>query len=159
MTTRVYVPSTLPRLARLLAIGGLGPAPVTAHAVTDAVRAEVGGEEDQEYAVAQAAALASLALLDDGPARRVVLAVDVDAVHVSGGEDATEVEVREEVPLRRVAAVLADSADGERLVVRARAALGTPEEDRALDRLADQELGWWAVQEADVLLAGAGPQG
>ncbi len=163
MTTRVYVPSTLRRLRQVLSDGRIGPGPFLAHAVTAAVREALpdAAEEDWEYAAATAAAQSSVGLLtDDEPARRVVLAVDVPDVR--GGQhpedtesaDPTVVEVAEEVPVRRLAAVLADSRDAETLVAAARDAVSrqAPDADRELERCLDLELGWWAAQEADVLL-------
>jgi len=157
VTTRVYVPSTLPRLRAVLSSGTLGPAPLPAHAVTDAVRRElaVGGEEEWEYAASTAAAQASVGLLgDDEPARRVVLAVDVPRLSAADAEEPTGVLVEQEAPLRWVGAVLADSAEAEPAVAAARdaARAGEPDADRLLARCLDHDLGWWAVQELDVLL-------
>jgi hypothetical protein len=50
--------------------------------------------------------------------------------------------------------VLADSDDAAGAVVRARDAGGTDE--AALDECLDHELGWFAAQEVDALLAGLG---
>jgi hypothetical protein len=161
VTTRVYVASTPGRLRAVLAAGRVGPAPFVAHAVTAAVRDALAdvGEEEWEYAAATVAAQSSVALLrDDEPARRVVLAVDVPAVRAlpdpGGSADPTLVEVAEEAPLRRLAAVLADSRDAEQVVAAARDAVArrAPEADRLLERCTEAELGWWAAQEVDVLL-------
>src|SRR3954469_12427098 len=82
---RVYLPSTLPALARALRSGEIGPVPVRAYAVTPALRewyAE-GDLEELEYAALTAAARASLRLIADAadaadvPPRRVVLAAEV----------------------------------------------------------------------------------
>ena len=162
MSVRVYVPTTVRGLASAVAAGGLGPAPFLAHAVTDAVRDALpgAGEEDWEYAAASAAGQTSVGMLDAGqPARRVVLAVDVPAARpADGGEDPTLVEVDEVVPMRRVAAVLADSKDAEAAVTAARDAVreGTADASRALERCLDHELGWWATQEIPVLLEETG---
>ena len=157
MTARVYVPSTLHRLRQVLRSGGIGPAPFVGHAVTDAVRLELAevGEEEWEYAASSAAAQSSVGLLHaDEPARRVVVAVDVAGARAAGAEDLTLVEVDEAVPVRRIAAVLADSADAEASVAAARDALdaGASDAERLLDRCLDHELGWWAVQELGQLL-------
>ena len=158
MTTRVYVPSTLGRLRAIVTAAGIGPAPFVGHAVTPVVREELAdlGEEEWEYAASTAAAQSSLALLhDDEPARRVVVAVDVPSVRPAGTEDPTVVEVDDVVPFRLVGAVLADAADAEEHVAAARDALaaGAPDAQRLVERCLDHELGWWAAQEIDDLLA------
>ena len=158
MTTRVYLPSTLGRLRSFVADGGIGPAPLAAHAVTEEVRRGLAdaGEEEWEYAASSAASLASVGLLDaDEPARRVVIAVDVPGEPRAGGtEDPTAVQVDEVVPLRRVGAVLADAPDAEATVAAARDAVGegSGDADRLLERCLDHELGWWATQEIGDLL-------
>jgi hypothetical protein len=151
----------LRRLRAVLEAGRLGPAPFVAHAVTEAVRATLGdaGEEEWEYAAATAAAQASVGLLTgDEPACRVVLALDVPAVRgVEDTDEPTAVEVAEEAPTRWAAAVLADSVDAGPDVAAARDAVaaGSPDADRLLERCLDHELGWWAAQEVDLLLADA----
>ncbi len=157
MTRRVYVPSTLDGLRAVVLADGIGPAPFLAHAVTEAVRSGLadGGEEEWEYAASSAAALASVGLLGPGEtARRVVLAVDVPGARAADEEDPTVVVVDEAVPLRRLAAVLADSADAEGTVAAARDAVrdGSEDADRLLARCLDHELGWWATQEISALL-------
>jgi hypothetical protein len=156
---RVYVPCTIPLLRDVVASGGVGPAPLLAHAVTDALRAAYseGGEEEWEYAASTAAAQASLGLLHDGDVmRRVVLAVDVPAVRPADGADPTLVQVDEVVPFRRLAAVLADDEDAESTVAHAasawRAAGEDPEADAVVERCLDHELGWYAAQEVAALL-------
>jgi hypothetical protein len=145
------------RLRAMVTAGGIGPAPFVAHAVTDAVRAGPGdgGDEEWEYAAASAAAESSVAMLAaDEPARRVVLAVDVPSVRALDDQDPSLVEVDEVVPMRQVAAVLADSADAEAAVGAARDALaeGSADTERLLERCLEHELGWWAAQEIGVLL-------
>ena len=82
---RVYLPSTLPGLRRLLEQGEVGPAPLPGYAVTGALRewyAE-GDEEELEYAALSLAARASVRLLDvdpDAPRRRVVVVVEAAQV-------------------------------------------------------------------------------
>ena len=154
---RVYVPSTLGRLRAVVTADGLGPAPFVAHAVTASVRDELadGGEEEWEYAAAAAAASSSLSLLTERDLpRRVVIAVDVPSVRRVGADDPTLVEVDEVVPMRRIAAVMVDSADAENDVSAARDGLaeGAPDVDRMVERCLDHELGWWASQEVAVLL-------
>jgi hypothetical protein len=158
-SVRVYVPSTLGRLRAVVTADGVGPAPFVAHAVTDALRADYsdGGDEEWEYSASAAAAQSSLGLLlEDEPARRVVIAVDVPSARPAEDDDVTVVEVDEVVPMRRVAAVLADSADAEADVAAARDALAAGSGGAAalVDRCLDHELGWWAVQEISDLLDG-----
>ena len=84
---RVYLPSTLPRLRRLLDAGALEDVPLPGYAVTGALRewyAE-GDEEELEYAALSLAARASVRLLDrllvedpSAPARRVVVVAEVE---------------------------------------------------------------------------------
>lgn len=161
MSTRAYVPSTLGRLRDVVASGGIGPVPVLAHAVTDALR-EVyadGGEEEWEYAAMVSAAQDSLALIGAGDRpRRVVIAVDAKlAVPVTGSADVSLVELQDVVPGRNIAAVHVDSADAEADVadaveVWARSAEGDPEATRTVARCLDHELGWFAAQEIGDLL-------
>ncbi len=161
MSGRIYVPSTLHRLRSVVTADGIGPAPFVAHAVTPAVREAMGGaaEEDWEYVASTAAAQSSIGMLHaDEPPRRVVLAVDVPSFRPAGTLDPTVVEVDEAVPFRLVAAVLADSADAETDVARARDALAHRADDAegAAERCLDHELGWWAAQEIRDLLAETG---
>lgn len=161
---RVYVPLSLPRLAEAYKAGEIGPAPVTAFAVTPALREWYLSEdiEELEYAALNRAALASLRLVaaDPGAARRrVVVAVDVpDQAAVAapdrGGEQGAlgELTVRETVPLAKVAAVHVDSGDADADVAAAAEALAAADrgEDDAqfvVDGAEDHDLLWFATQE------------
>ena len=64
---RVYLPATLPALAELHKTGLIAPAPLTAYAVTPALREWYieGDSEELEYAALTDAARASLRLLAD----------------------------------------------------------------------------------------------
>ena len=66
------------------------------------------------------------------------------------------VRVADEVPLRRLAAVLVDSADAEADVAAARDArlAGAEDAGRLVEACLDHELGWCAAQEVDDLLGG-----
>ncbi len=166
-TVRAYVPTTLELLREVRTRGGFGPAPVPAHAVTPALRAlgQGVGDEELEWAASVSASLDSLRLLagdrrDDRP-RRVVAAVDVPAFREatessgdSGAEDTPSAVVLHEVPVRRLAALLVDAADAEPVVRAARDALaaGALEDDLAVERCLDEELGWYAASELDQLL-------
>jgi hypothetical protein len=160
VSIRVYVPSSYALLREAVVSGGIGPSPLLAHAVTDALRAELadGTDEDWEYVAMTAAAQDSLALLtDEDPPRRVVIAVDVDSVLPVEHEDLTLVEVAEVVPLRAVAAVHVDAEDAEDAVAEARplwerAAEGDEKAAAVVERCTDHELGWYATQEIGTLL-------
>ncbi|MFI0237016.1 DUF6912 family protein [Streptomyces sp. NPDC016845] len=161
---RVYVPLSLPRLAEAYRTGELGPAPLTAYAVTPALREWYLSDdiEELEYAALSRAALASLRLLagePDAARRRVVVAVDVaDKAAVTdpdtGLDPASlgEVTVRETVRLAKAAAVHVDADDAEADVTAAAAALGAADhgDDDAqftVDGAEDHELLWFATQE------------
>ncbi|MFG2647355.1 DUF6912 family protein [Streptomyces sp. NPDC048436] len=161
---RVYVPLTLSRLAEAYKAGELGPGPLTAYAVTPALREWYVSDdiEELEYAALNRAALASLRLVagDPGAARRrVVLAADVpDGAAVSDpdrGLDAGalgEVRVAAALGLGKVAAVHVDSEDAEGDVAAAAEVLGAADQgdDDArftVDGVEDHELLWFATQE------------
>jgi hypothetical protein len=159
-SVRVYVPSTLANLAEVIASGGVGPVPLLAHAVTDALREEYvdGDEEEWEYAAMSAAAQHSIGLLgeDDAP-RRVVIALDAPGVLPLAGEDGSSVEVHEVVRASQIAAVHVDSEDAEADVLAARAAwadakAGDLAAIATVERCLEHELGWYATQEVGDLL-------
>ncbi|MGH3266625.1 MAG: DUF6912 family protein, partial [Trebonia sp.] len=84
---RVYLPSTMPGLAGILANGEVGQVPLRAFAVTPALREAYasGDDEELEYMAMLAAAKQSLRLLAADPAaprRRVVLAADAPDAQV-----------------------------------------------------------------------------
>ncbi|WP_049571643.1 DUF6912 family protein [Streptomyces sp. SBT349] len=166
---RVYVPLTLSSLAEAHRAGHAGPAPLTAYAVTPALREWYlsGGEEELEYAALSRAAQASLRLVaaDPGVARRrVVAAADVpDRAAVADPDQALlaeslgEVRLNEPVPLTVFASVHVDGEEAERDVAAAAAALGAADlgdEDArfTVDGAADHELLWYGVQEIDRLV-------
>ena len=158
---RVYVPATSETLKRLRD-NGL-PAPVTAHAVTPAVREwYVEGDLDElEYAVSAQAAEDSLRLIASAVGavpRRVVVAADVpdDAVR-PGGAHRSSVTLDVPLTLAEVASVHVDD-DEAREDVRA-AAQAVPAADagdkEAVVRVEDaagHELLWYDVTEVDDVL-------
>jgi hypothetical protein len=157
---RIYVPTTVAGLAALHTTGRLAPAPLSAHAVTPALRASWVGADDEEleYAVLMAAAFDSLQLIaaTSGEPRRVVVVADVDDADTQPGTEDTAVTVAVEVPLSRCSAVHVDDADAEGEIVLALGRL--PEaaagDERALAdvSLVEHELMWFATQEIpDVL--------
>ncbi|MDF3302848.1 DUF6912 family protein [Streptomyces tropicalis] len=169
---RVYVPLTLPGLAEAHRTGELGAAPLTAYAVTPALREWYLSEdiEELEYAALSRSALASLRLLAADPAaprRRVVVAVDVpDGAATAGPGRGTdpdapgEVRVAGAVPLAKAAAVHVDADDAEADVAAAAGALGAADagDDDAqsvVDGAEDHELLWFATQEIPNLVGPA----
>ncbi|MFG3350108.1 DUF6912 family protein [Streptomyces sp. NPDC048018] len=166
---RVYVPLTLPGLAQAHKAGELGPGPLTAYAVTPALREWYVSDdiEELEYAALNRAAAASLRLLAGDPEaarRRVVVAVDVAdkeaVVDPDRGLDASslgEVRIAGTVALAKAAAVHADADDAEPDVSAAADALGAADQgdDDAqfvVDGAEDHELLWYGVQEIPALL-------
>ncbi|MFJ3171437.1 DUF6912 family protein [Streptomyces roseus] len=164
---RVYVPLTLPGLAEAHKAGELGPAPLTAYAVTPGLREWYVSDdiEELEYAALGRAAAASLRLLAEdagAPRKRVVVAVDVDdkaAAAVPGVDEATlgQVTLAGAVRLSVAAAVHVDADDALGDVTAAAAALeaadaGDDDARFTVDGAEDHELLWFGVQEIPGLL-------
>lgn len=156
---RVYVPSTLPGLARAYAAGELGPRPLTAYAVTEGLRKAYGTEdlEELEHAAMGAAADACLSLLAldrAAPRRRVVFAADVPDSEVRAGShlEVACVLLDKAVPLSKGASAHVDEPDAMGDVARAVEALPLAERGDEvardiLDAARDRELLWYALQE------------
>jgi hypothetical protein len=157
VSERVYLPMTATRLRRARTEGSFGPAPLRGHAVTPAVAAALDDEEEREYAALTAAALAAVAhLTADDPPLRLVAALDVPSWEPDDtGDDPTSVWLPHEVPWKRLAAVLADSAEAADAVALAWAE-SDGDDESALEACLDHELGWFAAQEVDALLLGLG---
>lgn len=158
---RVYLPATVPLLARWVAAGQAPPC--LAAAVTPALREwyREGDSEELEYAAQQVAARLSLQLLADDPGaprRRVVIAADVPDADVAPVDDprgAAAIGIAAD--RARWASVLVDDEESDVVVSAAATALGAAvagDEDAAfaVDEAAATELGWYAVQELDQLL-------
>jgi len=157
---RVFLPSTLPALARALGAGHVGPAPLPGFAVTPALREAYasGDTEELEYAALTEAARASLRMLAGDPAapsRRVVLAAEIPAEQVSwdarDGEPA-RVVIRQAVPLGRLASAHVDAPEAGADVRSAADALpaadaGDEDARFTVDGAEGHELGWYATQE------------
>jgi hypothetical protein len=166
---RVYLPCTLPALAKAVEAGELGPAPLTGYAVTPALTEwyASGDTEELEYVALTEAARASLRMLAadraDGVAaapRRVVVAAEVPDRAISAGVDLEErarVRLAEPVPLAKVASVHIDdldaTADIEAAIVALPAADGGDDDARfTVDGAEAHELMWYATQEIPDLL-------
>jgi len=159
---RVYLPSTLPALRRLLDAGEVGEPPLPAYAVTPALRewyAE-GDDEELEYAVMALAAAASVRLLDadqDAPRRRVVVVAEATSVQPVPHVDRAAVRVTEAVPLRAVQAVHVDDPAAVADVTVAadaviEADLGSEDAAFRVEQAEGHELQWYATQEIGPLL-------
>jgi hypothetical protein len=161
---RVFLPSTLPAVARALRAGQVGPGPLPGFSVTPALREAYasGDNEELEYAALTEAARASLRLLASDPAapsRRVVLAADIPAEHVKpeprDGEPA-RVTISQAVQLKDLAAAHVDAPDADadvRSAVEALTAADAGDEDArfTIDGAEGHELGWYATQELSYL--------
>lgn len=161
---RVYLPATASTLRALLDAGELGPAPLTAFAVTPALREWYVDDDVEalEYAAMLEAARSSLRLLDaeqTAPRRRVVIAVDApdSAVEIRDDLDRGVVALRDAVPLAAVASVHVDDADAQDTVAAAAEAiiaadLGDPGSQERVDDAEGYELSWYASQEIAAVL-------
>ena len=164
---RVYLPATMPLLARLSKDGEL-PLP-DGFAVTESLRAwySEGDEEELEYAALTAAARASLRQLadePDAPRRRVVIASDIPDSRISvpsADPDAPDepgvIKVTGSVRLVDIASLHVDEAGAQESVTAAAGALsaadaGDPDAEFTVDAVEDYDLLWFAAQELDDLL-------
>jgi hypothetical protein len=161
---RVYLPSTSSALRVLLDTGELGPAPLTAFAVTPGLREWYVDDEleELEYAAMSEAARASLRLLDADPSaarRRVVVALDAPDADVEVRDDLDRGVVRLRVPvaMRQIASVHVDDIEAETDVAAAASSITAADlgDAGAQDRVDDadgHELSWYASQELAELL-------
>jgi hypothetical protein len=161
---RVYLPSTTTALRDLLDTGVIGPAPLTAFAVTPALREWYLDDdvESLEYAAMQEAARGSLRLIDADPTaarRRVVVALDVPdrQVEIRDDLDRGVVYVSAPVRLTAVASAHLDDEDAEETIAAAAEAiiaadLGDPRSQEKVDDAEGYELSWYANQEIPALL-------
>ncbi len=156
---RVYLPFTLPTLARLLAEDQTAP-PVRGYAVTPALREwySSGDEEELEYVALTQAARASLRLLladPQAPGRRVVLAAELpeeQVAGIAGFDEPALVEIKVAV---RVRDVVSGHIDDPGAAADVRAAVDAlPDADSGdddarfiVDGAEGHELLWYATQE------------
>ncbi|MGO8959947.1 MAG: DUF6912 family protein [Streptosporangiaceae bacterium] len=156
---RVYLPFTLPAVARLLRTGEIG-SPARGYTVTPALREwySSGDIEELEYVAMMHAARASLRLLaadQDAPRRRVVLAAEANDEQVAasaGFEEPALVEITRSVPLRDVKAGHVDDVSAVPAIsaaVDALAAADAGDDDArfVVDGAEGYELLWYATQE------------
>ncbi|MFI6320376.1 DUF6912 family protein [Nonomuraea sp. NPDC050556] len=166
---RVYLPSTIPALAKAVAAGEFGPAPLVGYAVTPALTEwyASGDTEELEYVALTEAARASLRMLAadradgvEAAPRRVVIAVEVPDAGLTVGVDLEErgrVRLAESIPLAKVAAVHVDDGYAAPDIEAAVAALpaadsGDDDARFTVDGAEAHELLWYATQEIpDVL--------
>ena len=157
---RIYVPSTLPRLARDLQAGELTT--TIAYTVTPALREAYasGDSEELEYVALLAAARHSLSLLaadPQAPPRRVVLAADVPEAPASPADHPAAVAITEPIPVTKLASAHVDDAEAAQDVAKAVAALpaaeaGDEDAEFEVDQADGHELAWYATQELPDLL-------
>lgn len=167
---RIYVPATWPMLRRMVASGLLEPIGGTAFALTPKLRESYtsGDEEELEYAALNEAARASLRLLsvefglgeDATPARRVVVAADLDDVTLRPDLDDGAVRIAGPVPLEKVAAVHVDSDEAEYAVRQASGAvdaadMGDMDAEFLIGEVEDHELAWYDPSEVAHLVLGS----
>lgn len=166
--TQVYIPATLAMLQKLVADGSLLPVNGTAFAVTPTLReAYAEGDDDELAEVAlREAALASLRLLasematepsDALPARRAVLAADVDDVQHRPDLDDAVVRLAGPVGMEQVVAAYVDNVGAESAVSAAldvidAADLGDEDAELLVGDAEDHDLAWYATQELPFLL-------
>ncbi len=166
--TVVYIPATLAMLAQLVAEGTLRPVNGTAFALTPTLReAYAEGDDDELSDVAlREAALASLRLLaaseaevpsESLPARRAVLAADVDGVTYRPDLDDAVVRLSGPVAIEDVIAAYVDNAAAEEAVAKAieavdAADLGDEDADLIVGDAQDHDLAWYANQELPFLI-------
>jgi hypothetical protein len=168
---RIYLPATVSLLRSLVETSEFGTPPVTAFAVTPALREWYVDDdlEALEYAASNEAARASLRLLAVDPAavpRRVVIAAELPDAVVTVRDDLDRGVVRlaAPVPMRQIASVHVDDADAEPTVRAAApvvdaADLGDEQASDLVDDTEGYELAWYATQEITALLASLGAPG
>ncbi len=164
---RVYVPATWPMLKRMVNSGVLDPIGGTAFALTPMLRESyIGGDDEElEYAAMSEAARASLRLLsvefglgEDGtPARRVVVAADLEDVTLRPDLDDGAVRVAGGVPMEKIASVHVDAEEAEYAVRQAAgvvdaADMGDLDAEFLIGEVEDHDLAWYDPSEVAFLV-------
>lgn len=161
---RVYIPTTLAALQRLVTDRSLLVTNGTAFAVTPTLReAYAEGDDDELAEVAlREAALASLRLLATGgesdlPPRRAVVVADVPEAKPRPDLDDAVVRLSGPVGIDAVIAVYVDNAEAESAVRAAvdvidEADLGDEDAELTVGDAQDHDLAWYAAQELPFLL-------
>jgi hypothetical protein len=163
---RVYLPATIAMLESLVSEEKFSPIGGTGFALTPALRESYtsGSTEELEYAALLDASRASLRLIageekKDHPARRVVIAVDVEDATTTMRPDLDSSVVRLAGPVDKkdIAAIHVDTGEAEKAVRAAAevidaADLGDSDAEFILGDAEDHELAWYAVQELPFLL-------
>ncbi|MDT7574539.1 MAG: hypothetical protein QOH17_872 [Pseudonocardiales bacterium] len=159
---RVYVPATWPMLRTLVKNGEVDPIGGTAFALTPRLREHYtsGDDEELEFAAMNEAARASLRLLavelglgeEATPARRVVVAADLDEVTLRPDLDDGAVRITGSVPLEKVAAVHVDNEEAEYAVRQASGAvdaadMGDLDAEFLIGEAEDHDLAWYDPSE------------
>ncbi|WP_017608341.1 DUF6912 family protein [Nocardiopsis xinjiangensis] len=140
----VFLPSTVPALAEVLAERRVDGAGATAFTADPAPGSDT---EEAEYEAMHAAAEESLRLLGEAPGaprRRVVLAAEIPDHLVDpqgrAGQDVSRVSITGTVPYKKLKSAHVDDPDAADDIAAAAA-------DPASDAAEDHELMWYAVQE------------
>ncbi|MEO6885284.1 MAG: hypothetical protein ABI232_03230 [Jatrophihabitantaceae bacterium] len=172
---RIYLPATSVVLRTLAERGAIGPAPLTAFAVTPGLREWYGvgaadsDTDELEYAAMSEAARASLRLIDGDESaarRRVVVALDAPAEVAAVRDDLDRGVVVLSAPVgsAQIAAIHVDDTEAESVIGAASSAivaadLGEQQAQDVVDDAEGFELSWYAIQELDALIASleAGP--
>jgi hypothetical protein len=164
---RVYIPATWPMLQRMIKNGRLDPIGATAFALTPKLRESyvTGDDEELEYAAMNEAARAALRLLsvefglgEDGvPARRAVVAADLEGVALRPDLDDAAVRLPGPVPVSAIVSVHVDVEDAEYAVRQAAGAvdaadMGDLDAEFLVGEAEDHELAWYAPTEVAFLL-------
>lgn len=168
MTVRVYIPTTLDRLAASVRAAQVDAIGHTAFAVTPELERSAPGadSEELEFLATTDAARASLRLIGGTAAEstlRVVIAADVPTVTVRDDLDRAVVKLEGPVPWSAVAAVLMDGADAADAVAAAATAvdaadLGDLDAEFVVGSAEDYQLAWYAPGEISYLLEELGQE-
>jgi hypothetical protein len=164
---RVYVPATWPMLRTMVKNGILEPIGGTAFALTPALREAYISDEDEEleYVALSEAARASLRLLsvefglgeDATPARRVVVAADLDDVTLRPDLDDGAVRITGGVPMEKIASVHIDTEEAIYAVRQAAGAvdaadMGDMDAEFLVGEAEDHDLAWYDPSEVAFLV-------